>query len=410
MLTVNEARRKILDAQPVGVVTEAPLGGGFGLVLAADISSRVSLPVFDSSAMDGFAVRSADTTSASADAVVTLVEIEEIWAGKTPEKAVFPGCAARIMTGAQMPSGADAVVIREDVECHNGEVALKKPARLGDNVRKAGEEVLTGDKILDAGTVLNAAAIAVLAGCGVTPVPVYPRPRVAVIPTGSELENPGEALSGSKIYESNSFALAAALKEFGIDARIFPIVPDDEAKLGRAVAAAVAESTHVIVTGGVSVGDYDHNKAVFADCGITEVLWKVAQKPGKPLYVGKIGSTIVFGLPGNPASALTCFYEYVRPALAKFMGCRDVSEPAGTSARLGADFLKKAGLTHFIRGRAETRDGAVTVMPLPLQQSHMMTSFVKADCLIVLPAEADRLPAGSEVRIHWLPGKGVLCA
>lgn len=410
MLSVDEARRKILDAQPVGVVMAMPLSACFGLVLAEGVSSRVNLPVFDSSAMDGFAVRSADTVSAGTDATVTLVETEEIWAGKTPEKEVLPRCAARIMTGAKMPAGADAVVMREDVECRDGKVTLKKPARQGDHVRKTGEELRAGDTVLREGIVLNAAAIAVLAACGVTPVPVYVRPLVAVIPTGSELVNPGGPLLGAKIYESNSFALAAALKEFGIDARVFPIVPDDEAELHRAVRDALADSTHVIVTGGVSVGDHDRNKAVFADCRVSEILWKVAQKPGKPLYVGKSGSTMVFGLPGNPASSLTCFYEYVRPALAKFMGYRDGLGLAVASARLDVDFSKKAGLTQFIRGRVKSREGAVTVTPLPSQQSHMMTSFAEADCLIVMPAEAALLPAGSEVRIHWLPGKGVLCA
>lgn len=410
MLSVNAAKKMILESQPAGEPEETSLADAYGLILAEDVFSPIDLPVFDSSAMDGYALRAEETSLASAASPVFLRETEDIWAGKTSERAVAANCCARIMTGAKMPEGANAVVMREKVLLREGGIALDQPVPFGDNVRKKGEEIRRGDKILNAGITLTAPAIAVLAGSGIPGVKTCPRPRVTIIPTGSELKSPGEVLSGAQIYESNSFALAAALAELGIKAAVHAVVPDDKKALHTAVEEALDGSTHVLMIGGVSVGDYDHNKAVLADCRVTEVLWKVAQKPGKPLFVGKRKETMVFGLPGNPASSLTCFYEYVRPALLKFMGGEAPFGLFSAQARLAGAFTKKTGLTHFIRGHAAMTDGRLAVVPLDRQQSHMMSSFAEANCLLVIPEESGTMPAGAIVEIHWLPGKGVLCA
>lgn len=409
MLSVSAAKAKILESQTRATPCVVPLSEALGLILAEDIFSKVNLPVFDSSAMDGFALCFSDTLTASDAIPVVLKEVEEIWAGKTPQQKVMPGCCARIMTGAKMPLGADTVVMREQVTAQDGFVTFVRPASAGENVRKVGEEIHAGDQILTAGRKLNATAIAVLAASGVSKVNVYPRPLVSLIPTGSELKCPGETLSHAQIYESNSFALRAALAEIGIVARVFPIIPDDEKLLREAATAALTKSTHVIITGGVSVGDYDYNRSVLSDCGVSEVFWRVAQKPGKPLYVGKCAQTLVFGLPGNPASSLVCFYEYVLPALLQFMGRTNRSGLAVIKARLTSDYTKKSGLTHFIRGRAVLQGNQLVVSPHARQQSHMMTSFADANCLIEIPADAEHLAAGDVVEVHLLPGEESSC-
>lgn len=411
VLSVNEAKKIILEFQQLGEPVMVGLSAAAGRILAEEVRARTDLPVFDSSAMDGYALRSEETKTATSDTPTSFVIGEEIWAGKTPENEVRKGTCARIMTGAKMPSGANAVVVKEKVSERAGHLIVSAPVALFDNVRHRGEEITKGEVLFQPGTHLNPAAIGALAGAGVANVRIYPKPRVAVISTGSELVLPDQVLSGAKIYESNSFALRAALETLGCDVDVLPPVNDDPSALRKALANALANSTHVILSGGVSVGDYDFNRAVLKDLHVEEVFWKVAQKPGKPLFFGRCGSIPVFGLPGNPASALTCFYEYVCPALLKFCGASDKKYAEGSHSRHGdiraklkCEMKKPVGMTHFVRGRLSRVDGILYVEALPKQQSHMMVSLALSDCLIVLPQGTEAFAVGSEVEVRFWQG------
>lgn len=402
MPSVYDAKQMILAAQQVGDIESVSVVHALGRVLAQDVLARVDLPPFTASAMDGFAVKACDVSHASNDPPVRLSLCGAIPAGTNPDFNVTPKTCARIMTGAILPQGADAVVMREDTETTANDVLIKKSVTTGKNVRLQGEEVRAGTQILTRETTLTPASLALIASSGVDKISVFQKPKVALITTGSELASPGQDLSAAKIYESNSTALHAALLESGFDATVFPNVPDDAAALTQTFRHALKDFTHVIITGGVSVGDYDCNKAVLADLGVTTLLWRVAQKPGKPLFVGTHEQALVFGLPGNPASALVCFYEYALPALQKFCGQKDLGLDAAT-ATLETDVVKKPGLTHFLRGTAQFDGQKCVVSTFTRQESHMMSSFAAANCLVVLDAQTEILRAGDVVTVHLLP-------
>lgn len=403
MLSVDEAKKIILELQDLGNPVTVELREANGRVLAEKVYSRTNLPVFDSSAMDGYALRSEETQTARTNCPVSFLIKEEIWAGKTPERAVGLAECARIMTGAKMPDGANAVVVKEKVTVQGDHLIVSSPVMLFENVRHSGEEIKSGEMLFPVGTHLNPAAIGALAGAGVVNVRIYPKPRVTVISTGSELVTPDKVLSGAQIYESNSFALCAALETLGCEVNVLPPVKDDPNALKSALADALSKSTHVILSGGVSVGDYDFNRSVLAELRVEEVFWKVAQKPGKPLFFGKHGSVPVFGLPGNPASALTCFYEYVCPALKKYSG-ETISSRREIRAKLKCELVKPTGMTHFIRGQLSWADGVLNVEPLKKQQSHMMISLALSDCLIVLPQATELFPVGTDVEVRFWQG------
>lgn len=402
MPSVYDAKQMILAAQRVGGVESVFVAHALGRVLAQDVLARVDLPPFTASAMDGFAVIAKDVASASEAFPVTLSLCGTIPAGTNPDFNVTPKTCARIMTGAILPQGADAVVMREDTETIANDVLIKKSVAAGKNVRLQGEEIRAGAPILTRDTLLTPASLALIASSGVDKINVFQKPKIALITTGSELASPGQDLNPAKIYESNSIALHAALLESGFDAAVFPNVPDDAAALTQTFRHALKNFTHVIITGGVSVGDYDCNKAVLADLGVTTLLWRVAQKPGKPLFVGTHEPALVFGLPGNPVSALVCFYEYVLPALQKFCGQINPGLDVAT-ATLETDVVKKPGLTHFLRGTARFDGQKCVVSTFTRQDSHMMSSFAAANCLVVLDAQTETLRAGDAVTVHLLP-------
>lgn len=401
MITVQKAKDLIIKNQERGMPENAALDHALGQVVARDIHSPVAVPLFDASAMDGFAIRARDTMEATEDKPVRLKILEEIWAGKRPQKEVIQGHCARIMTGAMIPKGADAVVMQEHVTIDETGILLTRPVPQRSHIRYRGEELQKGDLLLAKGTRLSAPVIGLLAGAGIKDCPVYPRPRVVIIPTGSELAKPGNPPKPGEIYESNSYALTAALAELTITAVVSPIIRDNRNELYKAVDKALGHATHVILCGGVSVGDYDFNKSVLADMNVEPVFWKVAQKPGKPLFFGTRGKTTVFGLPGNPASSLLCFYEYVRPALLKYMGYAEENLflPEKQAVLLGP-VSKKRGKTYFIRGRAFENYGKTFAHPLPREQSHMMSSFAKANCFIVMPEDVETLRADDLATIH----------
>lgn len=412
MLDFQSALKKILEFQDCGDAQEisldkASLVKAQGRVLAQDVVSPIDLPVFDNSAMDGFAVILGDLVDASLEAPVTLNVVEAVWAGKTPEAILHSGDCVRIMTGAMITQGADAVVMKEKVRAEGNHVVFSAPTKPGENIRRCGEEIRRGDLLLKAGTSLTPAAMGLLASVGINQVSVVSLPKIAIIPTGSELTLPGEKLFGAQIYESNSYALAAAINQIGLTSQVFPPVRDDPHLLRDVFKQALTTCSYVLVTGGVSVGDFDHGKNIFSELGVTEIFWQVAQKPGKPLYFGRRGTTNVFGLPGNPASTLTCFYEYVLPALRKSSGVPFSENRSGgwgceeSLAQLENDVKKKPGFMTFLRGLTKTLpDGRLSVRVLQGQESHKMSSFAVSDVIVLVDESTEYLPEGSRVRIH----------
>ncbi len=395
MLTVRDAKNLIGQHSLLGTTERLELADCVGLVLAEDILTAIDMPLFDGSAMDGYAIRSSDQQS-------ELSVGENIWAGKKPEVKIAPLHCARIMTGAMLPDGADTVVMQENATRHGDKITINQTVKHGDNVKRRGEEFKNGDLLLRKGQVLTPGAVALAATAGLATLLIVSKPKVCIVVTGSELVNPGSPRESHQIYESNSHAIKAVLTQMGIASTLYGPIEDNFAALALVLRQALTEATHVIVCGGVSVGDYDHNKSVLHDLGVAEIFWKVAQKPGKPLYLGKKDDTLVFGLPGNPASSLICFYEYVFGSLMKYMGKKS-TELKSATAILSQDISKKNDFTHFLTATAEIKDKDIVVSPSRLQASHMLMGLSTADCLIVFDGAAQTKVAGQPVTIHWLP-------
>lgn len=401
MIPYEDALALVLQhARPLEPVA-VPLARAVGCCLAAPVAVPFDLPRFDNSAMDGFGVRVADVTAASEDTPVRLRLAATVRAGDAADDPVAPGTAAKVLTGAPVPDGVEAVVMREYCREEGGDVLVTRPAKPGENIRRRGEEFRQGDEALPAGCRLNPAGVGLLATLGYPEAVVHRVPQVAVIATGSELVPPGGELRPGLIYDTNSDLLAAALRALGIaDVRRSTAADTPEA-IRAALETALAWADVVITIGGVSVGDYDFVKDAGAALDIQALCWQVAIKPGKPFFFGVHGARLVCGLPGNPVSALLTFQILVRPALLRLMGAADVA-PRLLAARLAAPLKKKAGRLEFVRGVAEARDGALVVTPTVGQDSHMLGGFARANCLIRFPAPATACAAGEVVEIELL--------
>jgi molybdopterin molybdotransferase len=345
MIPVETAETLILEqVQPLTAARDGEsvsLHAAQSRVLAADLVSPLDFPHWDNSAMDGYAVRYADVAQSSADRPTTLTVIAEIPAGSQPQTAVGPGQAARILTGSVMPDGADTVVMQENADRLADQVQIRVAPSDREFVRHQGAFARVGDRLLAAGTVLRAPELAILAASQVPQVTVLRRPRVAILSTGSELVGPDQPLQPGQIVDSNQYALAALVEQLGAEAVPLGIVPDRPEALRAAMAEAMANHDMVISSGGVSVGDYDFVDQILAELGATIHVRAIAVKPGKPLTFATAGSTLYFGLPGNPVSALVTFWRFVQPAIGKLSGRRDgwlpALIPAIAQQALGAD-------------------------------------------------------------------------
>lgn len=409
MISVTEAKEIIAQQVFLGEEVLSPLSESVGCVLASEICAPFDLPLFSNSAMDGFAVWASDIDRATEKKPVTLPIQMVIRAGDNPPP-LENGMTAKIMTGASIPQNADAVVMKEEVQAEEGSVHFWKPAGVGKNVRYQGEEMRKGETALKNGTVLTPAAVGLLSSLGIRNVPIHRKPLVAVISTGNELVEYGNALTPGKIYESNSVGLLAALGEIPCRTALFPICPDDPKILRKYLSIALKACDFILISGGVSVGDSDYTKSSLEGLGIETCFWKVAQKPGKPLYFGRRENRFVFGLPGNPVSALVCFYEYVRPALRRFLGQKELTLEE-SSAELAEPYSKRSGLSHFVRAFSFYEDRQLKVRPLEKQGSHILQTFAEANCFLIAPEESETMEKGSRVSVHWLPGhhKESLC-
>ena len=393
LLSLEEAQRRILERVVPLPAERVSLGSAPGRVLAEAAVSVVDLPPFAASAMDGFAVQVADTPG-------RLPVVERIAAGRPASRELRPGEAMAIATGGAVPDGADAVVPIEYVDEHDNTVDIPEVVNSGDNIRPRAGDLAAGDAVVDAGTVLGPAQLGALAAAGLAEVSVARRPRAAVLSTGTELRRPGEALEPGEIYEANGVILAAQLRSAGADVSVLDPVADDEDAHRRALDDGLAADI-LVSSGGVSVGPHDLVRSVGAERGVEEVLWGVAVKPGKPLWFGTRGETLVFGLPGNPVSSLVCFELFVRPAVLALQGARDPL-PRFEPGRLAAAVRPDPRRTELMRARSRVVEGAVELEPVTGQESHMIARAAGADALVLVPAGDAELEAGASVSFLWL--------
>jgi molybdopterin molybdotransferase len=399
--SVEEHRAAVAELLPPLPVERVPLGRARGRVLAEALVAGIALPPFDNSAMDGYAVRAADVAGAAEGDPRELPVTADIPAGRTDVPPLAPGTAHRIMTGAPLPAGADTVVQVEHTDGGLDRVRVLQAPAAGTSVRRAGEDVVAGQVVLPAGTVLGPPQIGVAAAVGAASLPVRRRPTVLVLSTGSELVAPGTPLRLGQIYESNGPMLAAAVEEAGGVADLLRFVPDDVAHLHRVLDDRLAAGTVdlVITSGGISAGAYEVVKDALAGRGVEFV--KVAMQPGGPQGVGRVGGVGVVALPGNPVSSHVSFEVFVRPVLRAALGHQQPERPRVTAA-LAAPLTSTAGRRQYRRGVVDAVAGTVAEVGGP--PSHLLGALARADCFFVVPEETTELPAGSPVEVWLLEG------
>ena len=400
MLELEEALARILASVPAPESEAVALPAAHGRILLDRVSAAADLPSFDNSSVDGYAARAADVAGADPGAPVRLRLIGRIPAGEPVSGELAPGTCVRLFTGSPLPPGADAIVMQEDTRVqpeYSGIVLVLDPVRPWENVRFRGEDVKRGATLIGAGEELTAGRMALLAAAGVDRVNVGRRPVAGLLATGSELREPGEPLAAGQIYESNRTGLAPLIEGSGAIVKVFPIVPDTPEATREALGSALGECDIVLTCGGVSVGELDFVKSAFEQLGGTLQFWNVAMKPGRPFSFGRSGSKWLFGLPGNPVSALVSFLLLARPALRRWQGAQAVGMPASPGV-LAEPLANTGSRRHFIR---VTMDAAGNVRSAGLQASHVLSSFALADGLVDV-APRTQLPAGTTVRVlRW---------
>lgn len=395
MISVEQAKDLIAEnIKPLSSLL-LPLSESVGMILSENVISLVDLPLFNQSAMDGYAIRFSDYSRK-----IRINIVGEVAAGATFTRKLKSGEALRIYTGAMVPEGADTVVMQEKVKVSDTELHIDDGnLKHGSNVRKKGEQIKKRNIALTKGNTITAGAIGYMAAMGVTHVKAISKPKVAVITTGSELIKPGNKLKKGQIFESNSYALEAALQSVRIEKVDTFSVADNEVKIYNILKSSIGSYDLVLLTGGISVGDYDFVGKTLKKLGVKNIFFKIKQKPGKPLFFGKSRKTAVFALPGNPAAVLSCFYEYVFPALQIMQGRKNIFLKK-VQLPLSKNYPKKKGLSFFLKGKIS----GDTVVPLEGQESFVLSSFATADCLIFLPEESENIKDGELVEVHLLPG------
>ncbi len=400
MLELEEALRRILAAIPQPVSESVALTEAHGRVLAEQVWSPLDLPVFDNSAMDGYAVRAGDVAAAKPESPVRLRLVGKVAAGETSWAEVKAGTCVRLFTGSPLPPGADAVVIQEDTRVESsdaGAVLFLDSVKPSENVRHRGEDVKQGELLAQAGEVLTTGRIGLLAAAGSTHVGVGRRPIAGLLATGAELQEPGQPLGPGRIYDSNRIGLGVLLGCAGGVAKLFPLVPDKLDATRQGLEQALAQCDVVVTSGGVSVGEMDFVRSALERAGGELQFWKVAIKPGRPFVFGRYQTKLLFGLPGNPVSALVTFLLLVRPALLRWQGATDVALPRHPGVL--ADPLSNPGpRRHFMRVKV---DAAGNIRSAGRQASHVLSSLAAANGLVDVPPGTN-LPPGTAVQvIRW---------
>lgn len=391
MISVAQAQHIIQEKIKALPSQKRALEEAFGNILAEDVYAPIDLPAFAQAGMDGYAFCFDANRS-------TYTIVGEVAAGDDQPRHIQPGEAVRIFTGAPVPQGADTVIMQERTEVQGRTVIVKDiHLQVGHNYRPAGSDIKQHDLAMKAGHRLTPAAIGFLAAMGITAVSVVPTPTVAILVTGDELRHLGEPLSFGQIYEANSFSLRAALASIGIHRVFVHKVGDDQAQLEKYIREYTHLSDLVLITGGVSVGDHDHTLDACRNVGVHILFHGVRQKPGKPLLFGMKSQKPVFGLPGNPSSVLTCFYQYVLLALGQLM--QKELTLSTTEAYIQQDHTKPQGITHFIRATLEAKEVHIRKG----QESYRLESFAHADAFIVLPEDITSVKKGDKVIVQKLP-------
>jgi molybdopterin molybdotransferase len=400
MISLEEAREKILGSVSPLPLEKVNILDALGRVIGEDIHAGRAIPPKDNSSMDGYAVRAKDTRGVFPEQPVILDVVEDIPAGAIPSKKVGTREAARIMTGAPIPEGADAVVRVEDTRREDGRVAILVEAEEGQDIRLAGEDVRAGEKVIARGEIIRPAEVGMLAALGRSFILVHQRPLVAVVATGDELVDIDEPPSPWKIVSSNSYSLAALVKDCGGIPLQTGIARDRREDLIEKFRSAMRADL-IVSSGGVSVGDYDLVKEIMQEVGNSMQFWRVAMRPGRPLAFGTLGQVPIVGLPGNPVSSMVSFEQFVRPAILKMMGHKNLFRRT-VQARLDEGIEKKQGLRYFIRANIR-RDGEDYVAVTTGEQgSGILKSMVRANGLIVVPEDASTVPAGTWVTVQLL--------
>jgi len=398
-LQATEAQHLILHSVIALGVETVQLDQSVGRVLAQEIHANRDLPPYDVSAMDGFALRSADL----AGVPVVLEIIEDIKAGDLPRKILQTGQCARIMTGAPVPVGADAVIrVEETQEAGATAVRINKAVKPGNDIRLRGENMKDGDVVLTAGTEITPGIIGVLATVKAARFSVFRRPRVAILSTGNELEGMDEAVDLNKIPNANSYALMAQVQALGIEPVLLGIARDDPAELEQYLKRGL-EYDVLLVSGGTSVGVHDYVRPTIEKLGVEMKFWRLAIRPGHPLAFGTTHKTAVFGLPGNPVSSMVCFEQFVIPALRQMMGNKRLYRRTVT-ARVAHDVKFRPGRTEFIRVQLTRDDNGYIASSTGTQSSGVLLSMARADGLMVIPSDSTGLAAGAQVVVQLLDG------
>jgi len=404
-LTVEEALRRIEAAvQPVSGIEKLALRSALGRILAEDIPSPIDVPAHTNSAVDGYALINADLPAGE---TTKRRVIGTSWAGRPFDRRVQAGECVRIMTGAVLPTGANTVVMQEQVQIEGDTMRTAAKLQTGENVRAAGEDLARGQRALAAGKQILPPDLGLLASIGLAEIPVRRRLRVAFFSTGDELRSIGQPLAPGEIYDSNRYTLYGMLTRLGVDILDLGVVRDDRAATQQAFLDAAANADVIITSGGVSVGDADYVKETLETLG--EIgFWQISMKPGRPLAFGRVRDAIFFGLPGNPVSVMVTFYQFVEPALRRMMGQSDARQAAATfKVRCVSRLHKRPGRTEFQRGILERGDaGELVVRATGQQGSGILRSMSAGNCFVILPRDSGNVEPGTLVDVQ--PFHGIL--
>lgn len=408
MIRYEEALQRILDSIEPMPIRNLAIGDLHGHALAEPVIARIDSPPFDNSAVDGFGVRLTDVATATESSPARLEVKAIIRAGDTGNQKLQAGTALKILTGALVPPTVDAVVMKEFCSENNGVVAVKQSAKPGENIRRRGGEFLRGREVLAAGRLATPPVVGLVANLGYDSFKAHVLPKAAIVTTGDELTKPGRELLPGKIYDSNAYAMESATRALGLKDVLRLHARENERDTIAIFRHALSYANVVISTGGVSVGDFDYVKAALEHLKVETHIWRIAIKPGKPVYFGiyqdasKKKKTYVFGLPGNPVSALVTYQLFVVPALAKLIGIDIATRFPILQAKLTRSLEKKAGRAEFVRARLYSNDGKLMAEPTIGQDSHMLSGLAHANGLITFPLEQEVLEAGQSVEVRFL--------